>query len=196
MPICAKGDRVPEPRRHAAIQRGVGYGGAARPRLRGRVPDHPAAFSCTIPSPPQQRTKSRPQWAPFTSRCARANSMAWVESTMKAKPLCASSSRPGLAGAMPSSPLKDRPARLTCPLHCRWPPRAAYSSSHLRYPDCSIADRTDHAAHRLPPGTDAVPPIFDTVAEGPFTRALQPIAAVGGPKAPARLSLRHHPRAA
>jgi hypothetical protein len=45
-----------------------------------------AAFSRTAPSPPKQRTKTRPPSAPFTSRWASANSLAWMQSTTKAKP--------------------------------------------------------------------------------------------------------------
>src|SRR5215218_8484927 len=54
----------------------------------------PAAFSRTMPSPPKQRTNSRPPSAPLTSQWASANSLAWVQSTTKAKPFWASQSRP------------------------------------------------------------------------------------------------------
>jgi hypothetical protein len=40
----------------------------------------PATFSRTKPSPPKQRTNSRPPSTPLTSQCARANSLAWVHS--------------------------------------------------------------------------------------------------------------------
>ena len=64
----------------------------------------PAAFSRTVPSPPMQRTNSRPPSAPLTSQWASANSSAWMQSTANAKPFWASHSRPPEVAAMPSRP--------------------------------------------------------------------------------------------
>ena len=75
----------------------------------------PVAFSRTVPSPPKQRTNKRPPPAPFTSPWVGANSLAWVQSITKAKPFCASHSRPREVGAMPCSPLKDGPTSVTHP---------------------------------------------------------------------------------
>jgi hypothetical protein len=72
----------------------------------------PVAFSRTVASPPKQRTNSRPPSAPLIGQWASANSSAWVQSTTKAKPFCASHSRPRPVGEMPSSRLKERPTRV------------------------------------------------------------------------------------
>ncbi len=72
----------------------------------------PATFSRTFIAASKQRTKIRPPSAPPTSEWAKANSLAWLHSTTKAKPRCASSSSPRAVGVMSSSPLKDSPARV------------------------------------------------------------------------------------
>ena len=45
-----------------------------------------ATFSRTVPLLSKRRTNKCPRSAPFTSQWARANSLAWVQSTTKAKP--------------------------------------------------------------------------------------------------------------
>jgi hypothetical protein len=90
------------------------FDGVFRTMVVSEASTSPAAFSRTVPSPPKQRTKTRPPSAPSTSQCAGANSFAFVVSTTKAKPLWASSGSPRPVGAIPSSPLKASPARVVC----------------------------------------------------------------------------------
>jgi hypothetical protein len=118
MPICAKA--TPSPSRtvmrrlselSAMVEPPVhDFDGTFQTIVVSEASTSPAAFSRTAPSPPKHRTKIRPPSAPFTSQCARANSFAWVQSTTKAKPFCASQSSPREVGVMPSSPLKARAA--------------------------------------------------------------------------------------
>ena len=70
------------------------FEGAFQSMVVSEASTSPAAFSRTVPSPPKERTNKRPPSAPLTSQCARANPLAWVQSTTKAKPFCASNSRP------------------------------------------------------------------------------------------------------
>jgi len=70
----------------------------------------PAMFSRTLAAPSNTRSKSRPPSAPPTSQCVSANSLAEEVSTTKGMPRLASSSSPRDVAAIPSSPLKHRPA--------------------------------------------------------------------------------------
>jgi hypothetical protein len=72
----------------------------------------PAMFSLTTMPASKQRTNSQPPSAPPTSQCARANSLAELVSTAKARHRLASNSSPREVAAMPSRPLQDGPARL------------------------------------------------------------------------------------
>ena len=81
------------------------FDGAFQSMVVSEASTSPAAFSRTVPSPPKQRTNSRPPSAPLTSQCASANSFAWVQSTTKAKPFCASQQQAAARSA------RCRPAR-------------------------------------------------------------------------------------
>ena len=70
------------------------FDGAFQSMVVSEASTSPAAFSRAVPSPPKQRTNKRAPSAPLTSQCARANSLARVESATKANPFCASHSRP------------------------------------------------------------------------------------------------------
>jgi hypothetical protein len=63
-----------------------GFDGAFQTIVVSEARTSPATFSRTVPLPSKHRTNSRPPAAPFTSECARANSLAWVQSTTKASP--------------------------------------------------------------------------------------------------------------
>ena len=70
------------------------FDGAFQTMVVSEASTSPAAFSRTMPSPQKQRTNSRPPSAPFTSQRARANSLAYVQSTTNAQPFGASQSDP------------------------------------------------------------------------------------------------------
>ena len=88
------------------------FDGAFQTMVVSEASTSPATFSRTVPSPPKQRTKSRPPSAPLTSQCASANSLACVQSTTKAKPFCASSGSPPAGRADPVQPVEGGPARV------------------------------------------------------------------------------------
>ena len=149
MPICAKATASPSRtvmRRLSEASAMVAppvqdFDGAFQTMVVSEASTSPPTFSRTVPSPAKQRTKSLPPSAPLTSQCASANSLAWMQSTTKAKPFCASSSNPREVGAMPSSPLKDSPAKVVAVVELATAPSLSTPTS--------VALCRKAAAHRL-----------------------------------------------
>ena len=99
MPICAKATASASRRTVMRLMSGASamvappvqdLAGAFQTTVVSEASTSLAAFSRTVPAPSGQRPPS----APLTSQCARAISLAWVQPAAKAKPFCASNSRP------------------------------------------------------------------------------------------------------